>query len=162
MHDDFLQICTANLAEDARGALVAEFKTIFPGANDSHVICLSQEPPAWIELSASIPVWKMLLAPFAVAYLGELGKRAAGASIPAIRNSWSFLASGTGSELRRLYAAIEDTPAQDRRRLGIHFKLRGPRTSFGLTLRPTVRTTSCGRRAPWGRRLMEVEGRCEC
>jgi hypothetical protein len=115
-------INTASLPENIRTPLVEELRKVFPQMEDGRVMLCSQEPPAWVEILTSIPIWKALAGAFVFPYLGQLAKRAADGSLPIIKAGWHRTVNEGGESLRILYAGLERAQRDIRRRLGLQFK----------------------------------------
>jgi hypothetical protein len=75
MQDLSANLTTCGLHIDVERRLISDLAEVFPSIRSSSVLCLSVDPPAWIEVCATIGAWK-LLSPFAKEFLKQWTKRA--------------------------------------------------------------------------------------
>ncbi len=77
MSERHATITTAELPESASEQLMADLREFFPDATGGAAWQLSQSPPAWVEIIASLATWKTVLGIGATAYVAQLAKRLA-------------------------------------------------------------------------------------
>jgi len=109
MSGRIVRVECAGLSQEDEQLLLKDLQRLFPEAESSSVLQLSEAPPSWVQLLADGPTWLAVFKIGATAYLAKLGTHMADSTWEARRKArpLAIRASGTAiAALQRLYSIL--------------------------------------------------------
>lgn len=128
MANRIVRVECAGLSEKDEQALLQDLRRLFPEAESSSVLQLSEAPPSWVQILADATTWTTVFKIAAAAYLAQLGKNLGDATWEARKKVRPLAIKASGAAiaaLQRLYSILRSQKDRIGRRFSVSAALPG-------------------------------------